>query len=281
MKDRELALPFLSELQSKVQLTEISLELPKKLSTKQWEDIGRSLGKIQQCTQWWIGDWWAFGEHEYGDRKELVETEEWDGPSFDTCQRAGQIARVFEDKTRRQRLLSFEHHKEVQSLPIDEADRLLDWCQEPLNNGAKKSRTIRELRDEVKKVKAYLAQGWNASQLERKNQVEAGEIVLANMTPGKDGLPIDNALITWAESQDLTVRIDRQTDWGNPYEMDADGSRDEVITWFEEYYPHKRSLHRRMMKDFNGRKVLLCWCYPEPCHGDFYLKQLRSFRAKV
>lgn len=190
-----------------------------------------------------------------------------------TCTQAARVSRAFES-CRRLPLLSFWYHHEVAALPSDEQDRLLNWCQEPLNNGAKKPRTIRELREEVKKVKAYLAQGWTASQLERKAQVEAGQMVLANMTPDKNGLPVDNAPIAWAESQDLAIRIDRQTDWGNPYEVDADGSRDEVINWFEEYFAHKRSLHKRLQKDFAGKKVLLCWCYPEACHGNFLLEQL-------
>jgi hypothetical protein len=43
--------------------------LPGKLTSKQWEEIGRGLGKIEQATQWWIGDWWAYGD-EAGSRRE-------------------------------------------------------------------------------------------------------------------------------------------------------------------------------------------------------------------
>jgi hypothetical protein len=32
-------------------------------------------GKIEQSTQSWLGEWWAFGEHEYGERKKFVEAE--------------------------------------------------------------------------------------------------------------------------------------------------------------------------------------------------------------
>jgi hypothetical protein len=66
--------------------------------------------------------------------------------------------------SRRRDTLTFSHHVEVASVWTQQAqDDLLEWAE---NDG--KPRTIRELRDEVKSVKAYLAQGWNSSQLERK-----------------------------------------------------------------------------------------------------------------
>ena len=81
----------------------------------------------------------------------------------------------------------------------------------------------------------------------------------------KTKLPIDNALIKSAESQGLAERIDRTSDWGNPYDVDKDGTREEVIEWYREYFAHKRSLHKRL-DEIKG-KVLICWCHPEDCHG--------------
>ena len=57
---------------------------------------------------------------------------------------------------------------------------------------------------------------WSDSEIERRKQVEAGETVVAN-------LRTDKALITWAESNELYVRIDRRTVWGNPYAVVATG----------------------------------------------------------
>jgi hypothetical protein len=61
--------------------------------------VGREFGKLDQATQWWVGDWWAFGEHHYGDRKALVESEDWSGPAFQTCADAASICRVFESSS--------------------------------------------------------------------------------------------------------------------------------------------------------------------------------------
>lgn len=71
---------------------------------------------------------WRFGERRYGERKALVESEDWDGPAFQTCMNAGQVASGFETSRRRE-ALSFRHHAEVTSLPTDWQDRLLDEAE--------------------------------------------------------------------------------------------------------------------------------------------------------
>jgi hypothetical protein len=116
---------------------------------------------------WWVGDWWAFGEHRYGGRKAVVEAEDWEGPSFQTAMNAASIARAFETSRRRE-VLSFACHVEVASLPAEEADRLLDWCEEVLRD-TKRPPTIKALRERVKEVKRYLAEGWDSDQLERQH----------------------------------------------------------------------------------------------------------------
>jgi hypothetical protein len=42
---------------------------------------------------------------------------------------AAWVAKAFETSRRRE-VLSFNHHEEVAALPPDEADALLDWCEE-------------------------------------------------------------------------------------------------------------------------------------------------------
>jgi hypothetical protein len=107
---------------------------------------------------------------------------------------------------------------------------------------------------------------WTDDQLERKKRAEHGECVVANMRE-IDGQRRDEALLQWAEADDRFVRIDRQTRWGNRFEMPEDGERAEVIGKFEKFYlPHKDGL----LADISNLvgKVLVCWCYLEQCHGD-------------
>lgn len=72
-------------------------------------------------------------------------------------------------------------------------------------------------------------------------------------------------LVAWAEAQDRYARIDRRTDWGNPFILDQDGDRDTVIANYRDHYlPLKPSLDPATLVG----KALGCWCAPLPCHGD-------------
>jgi hypothetical protein len=107
---------------------------------------------------------------------------------------------------------------------------------------------------------------WTDEEKKLREQLETGETVVVSLR-GQHA-----RLISWAESRDLYVRVDRRTDWGNPFEMPADGDRDTVIANYRDHYlPHKPSLSDRL-DDLRG-KALGCWCAPEPCHADV-LKEL-------
>jgi N6-adenosine-specific RNA methylase IME4 len=97
-------------------LTRTSWQLPKKLSFEDWIGCGLVLGKIEGAVQWWLGDWWAYGEHSYGERKALfVEGGPLEDMSFNTLAHYGWIARSIETCNRLQ-VLSFKHHEHVASL---------------------------------------------------------------------------------------------------------------------------------------------------------------------
>lgn len=212
----------------------------------------------------WLGDWWAFGNHAYGDRKELVESDEWDGPAYQTCAMASKVCRAFEIG-RRLPNVSSSLHQESAFLPIEEADKILFWCDETLSQTGRLP-TIKATRQKVKDIKAWLAQGWTTSQLERREAVEQGITVVASMRDN-----VDSALLAWADQHGHHTRIDRNTVWGNPFEIDADGNRDEVCDKYADHYlPYKNRLMANIGKlklKLKG-KVLVCWCHPERCHGD-------------
>ena len=113
---------------------------------------------------------------------------------------------------------------------------------------------------------------WTQSELDRRALVEAGETVVANMHQDSD-----RALLTWARSTDRFVRIDRNTDWGNPFEIPSDGDRDTVCDSYELFFARKFSLHGRL-KELRG-KVLGCWCYPSRCHGQYLTSALENSNA--
>jgi N6-adenosine-specific RNA methylase IME4 len=127
------ALPVAVRLSPECSRTHLSL--PPDLSFKDWLALGHQLHLLERAHGWWIGDWWKYGEDnagrwkwKYGERKALVASAEWQGPSFQTCMNAANIARAFETSRRRE-VLSFTHHAEVCGLDAADADRLLDAAE--------------------------------------------------------------------------------------------------------------------------------------------------------
>jgi hypothetical protein len=116
------------ELPTEVVATSTGLASPPSSQRKNGWRSGASL-QTSGTLQWWIGDWWAYGEHRYAERKAVVEADEWGGPSFQTCADCGTIACAFETSRRRE-VLAFSFHKEVVSLPPAEADLLLDETEQ-------------------------------------------------------------------------------------------------------------------------------------------------------
>jgi hypothetical protein len=110
---------------------------------------------------------------------------------------------------------------------------------------------------------------WSESELDRRSIVENGGTVVANMHQ-----ETDRALIHWAKTTGRFARIDRNSDWGNPFEMPADGDRDTVCDSYEIFFPRKFSLQNRL-DELKG-KVLGCWCYPQRCHGDYLTSKINA-----
>jgi hypothetical protein len=110
---------------------------------------------------------------------------------------------------------------------------------------------------------------WTDEELALRKKLEEGDAVVVNYDRHQ-------RLIAWAAESDLLVRIDRKSIWGNPYVMDEDGSRAEVIANYRDHYlDFKPSLLMRIGDDLEG-KALACWCAPEPCHGDVLLHTLEG-----
>ncbi len=108
---------------------------------------------------------------------------------------------------------------------------------------------------------------WSEEEEQLRARLEAGETIVVSLRARHANL------VQWAEKRGLFVRIDRRSDWGNPFELPGDGDRDTVIRHYAEHYlPYKPSLLARIKRGDLAGKALGCWCAPEPCHGDV-LKQ--------
>jgi N6-adenosine-specific RNA methylase IME4 len=102
----------------------LALDLPETTTIEEWAAMGRALAKLDKGVQWWIGDWWIFGGHAYGERAAVVAQGIFNR-SFGGCRNAGVVARAFK-ASRRRDALPWSHHAEVAGLEPDIADTILD-----------------------------------------------------------------------------------------------------------------------------------------------------------
>lgn len=117
------------------------------ITIDEWKELGRGLKQIEGSVQFWIGDWARFGEKrgftgKYTDPKVYDELEEITGLKRQTIQQYKWVA----ENTSSNRLedLSFTHHIEVASLPLDKQKQFLQLASE-------KDLSVRELREEIRR----------------------------------------------------------------------------------------------------------------------------------
>lgn len=70
------------------------------------------------------------------------------------------------------------------------------------------------------------------------------------------------------------VYIGRPSPWGNPYIIGKDGTRNEVIDKYRRHLLTNADLLARL-PDLKG-KTLVCYCKPQPCHGDVLVQLLEE-----
>jgi hypothetical protein len=109
-----------------------------------WLAEGVRLANRHDGMQWKIGDWWNAGEKWKRRSKTFLASDQWPGPEPSTCYTCGWVASRF-PISRRREVLTWGHHREAAPLVPETADRLLDWCEEPLTKGGRR-RSIQELR---------------------------------------------------------------------------------------------------------------------------------------
>ena len=71
------------------------------------------------------------------------------------------------------------------------------------------------------------------------------------------------------------VYIGRPSEWGNPFIIGKDGSREEVITKYKLWLFSKPEMLEKARLELKG-KDLVCFCSPKSCHGDVLLEVANS-----
>jgi N6-adenosine-specific RNA methylase IME4 len=252
-----------------------------------WKMQGRELGDRERAARslmWEIGDWWIAGEA-YGDRVDIVTADDWkgQGPSYQTCRIAGSVAGKFADVFRRRNTLSFYHHAVVAALPPEEADRLLDWCEETISETGE-PRSVMELRAEVKRLRRseklrllanapmlsgkfnviYADPPWRFEPFSRVSGLDrAADNHYPTMTlDAIKALPIpaadDCVLFLWATVPMLPQALEVMVAWGFAYKSHCVWIKDSIGTgyWF-------RNLHELLLVGTRGE-------IPAPAPGEQY-----------
>ena len=76
-----------------------------------------------------------------------------------------------------------------------------------------------------------------------------------------------NKFVVHCKKDHYDVYIGRPGKWGNPFIIGVDGTRDEVIQKFKEWFYSQPELVQQAKLELRG-KILGCWCSPAACHGD-------------
>ncbi|WJY37073.1 LmbU family transcriptional regulator [Streptomyces sp. P9-2B-2] len=107
--------------------TRVGLQMPPDLSFEDWERAGRRLSGVLDSSSWWLGDWLVYGKDNYVDRYQRGIRAA--GLKYQTLRNYAWVSRRF-GLSRRRAGLSFQHHAEVASRPVDEQEWWLDRAEE-------------------------------------------------------------------------------------------------------------------------------------------------------
>ena len=102
--------------------------------------------------------------------------------------------------------------------------------------------------------------------------LEQGQTIVANFKT-------DQALIKLAG--DKAVYIGRrgrhgmkESPWHNPFKVTKDTTNEQAVSKYRDYLLASPYLLARI-EELRG-KLLVCWCYPEPCHGNVLVEFLNE-----
>jgi N6-adenosine-specific RNA methylase IME4 len=163
---RDVLVPARAGLNLPGKLTKTAWQLPADIPFEQWKAIGIALTEIGAAVAWWIGDWWVFGEHAYGDRLKAAREGIFGSYTFQALMDIGWVCRSIATSLRSE-VLEFGHHRLVAPLAAKEQQQ---W----LERAARGEWTIQQLRGELFK--------WKLQERHRAMAGQDGSLDLATAT---------------------------------------------------------------------------------------------------
>src|SRR5215210_4510937 len=92
------------------------------------------------------------------------------------------------------------------------------------------------------------------------------------------GIANMQTVVNMRSTKEYDVRIDRRTEFGNPFKIGEDGTREEVVEKHMMYLRKHPDLVEKLatrLKETGGT-TLGCWCAPASCHGDNYRRLMQE-----
>jgi hypothetical protein len=151
MKTLAVKEPDIFNIGHGVVLSPVGMTLPDSVDEDQWNEIGDQVMRLGSASNWILGDWWAFGQQAYGERKKWVaeqKAKRAQVKSFQTLRHIAVVCRAYE-KCRRRHTISFEMHRELVNLPETKQEKFLDMIE------AGEIKTHKELREKVRPAKKH------------------------------------------------------------------------------------------------------------------------------
>ena len=79
------------------------------------------------------------------------------------------------------------------------------------------------------------------------------------------------AIIRVDKTDNYDIFIGRPSKFSNPFIINRDGTRSEVLLKFEEYFKNHPDIND-LLKELNNKRIA-CWCnLAQECHGDIIIK---------
>lgn len=101
-------------------MSETGLQLPSNISLEEWMSLAPEFRRIHSSVQWAVGDWILYGEegkHTWGQKYTQALNDLDYG--YDYLRQVVRVCKAFPQDQRRGKPLTFSHHQEVLSLPIE------------------------------------------------------------------------------------------------------------------------------------------------------------------
>lgn len=165
-----------------VMMTGVGLRIPSDLTFDGWERAGRQLSGIVDSSSWWLGDWLVFGKANYSDRyRRAIRAA---GLQYQTLRNYAWVSRRFELE-RRRATLSFQHHAEVASLPVEEQDEWLDRAERELW-------TTKQLRSQLRDDRVDGARARKEATIIPRIEISDSHLVWWRRAADRSGIEFDN-----------------------------------------------------------------------------------------